>query len=143
MNMIFNILQLILLFVAAVFDIKKKEISLWLITAMAAISISDGILEVFYHKSSPKEMLICLIPGACLMILSAISRQSIGMGDGLIVAAIGLSFGIYRLLLGVSVALFISGIMSIILIVIRKAGKKDTFPFVPFIFAGMVVSMFA
>ncbi|MBO6240455.1 MAG: prepilin peptidase [Butyrivibrio sp.] len=143
MNSIFTIVQLVLLFVAGVFDFKKKEISLLLIIAMAAISIVCGVIDVFFGKSSAKEILICLIPGACLMMLSLISRQSIGIGDGLIVAAIGLCFGIHRLVLGVSIALFISGIMSIFLIIVRKAGKKDSFPFVPFIFVGMVVSMFA
>lgn len=143
MEMIFNIIQIFLLAIAAFSDIRRKEISLWPVICMALLSLTSGAIALFQGKRTIEELLICLIPGALLMLLALLSRQSIGYGDGLIVMAIGMTFGIGKLAVGIAIALFTSGIMSIFLITIRRAKRNEIFPFVPFIMAGMVVSMFA
>lgn len=141
--MIFNVIQLFLLAISAISDMRKKEISIWLVISMAVISLIDGVLSLVLHKKTVTELAISLIPGVLLVVLSVLSRQSIGYGDGLITMAIGVAFGISKLFAGLAIALFASGVMSIFLIVVRKAKRNDTFPFIPFILAGMVVSMFA
>lgn len=143
MEMIFNITQLFLLMLSAFSDIRKKEISLWIVICMAFLSLSDGAIALFNGKRTIEDLAICLIPGAVMILLALLSRQSMGYGDGVIILAIGMTFGISKLFVGIAIALFTSGIMSIFLIAIRKAKRNDTFPLVPFIFAGMVVSMFA
>ena len=143
MEMFFYITQLFLLLLSAFSDIRKKEISLWLVISMAFLSLSDGAIALFNGKRTIEDLIVCIVPGVIMMLLALLSRQSIGYGDGLIILAIGMTFGISKLAVGIAIALFTSGIMSIFLIAIRKAKRNDTFPFIPFIFAGMVVSVLA
>lgn len=143
MEMFFYITQLFLLLLSAFSDIRKKEISLWIVICMALLSLSDGAIALFNGKRTIEDLIVCIVPGVIMMLLALLSRQSIGYGDGLIILAIGMTFGISKLAAGIAIALFTSGIMSIFLIAIRKAKRNDTFPFVPFIFAGMVVSVLA
>ncbi|SEG35163.1 leader peptidase (prepilin peptidase) / N-methyltransferase [Butyrivibrio sp. Su6] len=143
MEMFFYITQLFLLLLSAFSDIRKKEISIWIVICMALLSLSDGAIALFNGKRTIDDLIVCIVPGVIMMLLALLSRQSIGYGDGLIILAIGMTFGISKLAVGIAIALFTSGIMSIFLIAIRKAKRNDTFPFVPFIFAGMVVSVLA
>ena len=126
MEMIFNITQLFLLMLSAFSDIRKKEISLWIVICMAFLSLSDGAIALFNGKRTIEDLTICLIPGAVMMLLALLSRQSMGYGDGVIILVIGMTFGISKLAVGIAIALFTSGIMSILLITIRKAKRNDT-----------------
>ena len=136
--MIICIVELILMSMAVFFDYKYKEIPLWIIATSGVISISEAILKMTIY-----EALFAIIPGMIMLIVSWLSKQSMGYGDGLLALSIGLAFGVNKMVLGISVAFFVSGLVSLALLVIKKAKRNDTLPFVPFLFIGMVVSMFA
>ena len=141
--MIICMIELLLMAAASVSDIRKKEISMWLILIMAIVSLGGTAWEIYSGRMSIADCAVSLIPAFIMLLISFVSRQGMGYGDGILVLSISMVFGIYRLLVGLSVAFFMTGVLSIVLITIKRAKRNDRLPFIPFILVGMVVSMFA
>ena len=66
------------------------------------------------------------------------SRGAIGRGDGYLLCVAGVYLGIAGTLSLLSGALFLCAIWSLLLLAIKKAGKKTEIPFVPFLLAAYV-----
>ena len=143
MEVIICFIELFLIAAAAFFDIRKKEISLWLLLVMAAVSLGGTAYGLYAGERTVFEIVTSLLPGIIMLFISWITGQGMGYGDGLLVLAISMAFGFYKVVIGISIAFFITGLLSVFLIVIKKANRRDSFPFIPFILLGMVVSMFA
>jgi leader peptidase (prepilin peptidase)/N-methyltransferase len=123
------------LFLCSIQDIKSKKIHIYLIGLgfVACLSIS-----FVFHDAVFWERAVGAIPGLFMLALNPITRGQIGIGDGLIVLILGvcLGFGLTAsiLLLG----LFASAFFSAILLIVKKAGRKKTIPFIPFLFLGFL-----
>ncbi len=116
-------------------DCRKKEIvpvSLWIF--LAAGLVTNGV----YAYQTPASFVGGILTGGGLLLLSCLSRGAIGRGDGYLLCVAGVYLGIagtLSLLLG---AFFLCAIWSLLLLVIKKAGKKTEIPFVPFLLAAYV-----
>ncbi len=141
--MITGSLALLTMIVAAIQDFMRKEISILIIAFGGLLSLVSSSFYILRGNGSPVETLFSIIPGAVILALAFVSRQGIGYGDGLLILALGPAFGTKTILLGLVIAFFISGIVSAILLVVKKAGKKFTIPFVPFLALGMGVCLIA
>lgn len=76
-----------------------------------------------------------LIPGMCMLLISFASNQSVGYGDGLTILMLGLLVG-FKLCVGIlCLSLFLISIYSIVLLIIKKANRKTTIPYIPFLLA--------
>ena len=76
--------------------------------------------------------------GTALIALSVVSKGAVGMGDGLVLAALGtvLTFGE---LLGVfMMGLLCCSVWGIILLILPRTGRKTEIPFVPFLLLGYI-----
>jgi len=141
--MIIQIVEIIVLAIIAIEDVRSMNISSWKIWVLAALSalsvvlgISSGICEINY-------LIGALLPGIMLIGLYYVSGKQIGLGDGMVILGIGPAFGLERIILGVTVAFFLSGLFSIVIIVALRNKRKKCYPFIPFIAAGMVVATVA
>ena len=67
------------------------------------------------------------------------TKESIGTGDGLVLCVLGLFCGWRQCLAIFGMALVLSAILSIILLICRKAGRKTELPFLPSLFGGYVL----
>ncbi|MBR4669717.1 MAG: prepilin peptidase [Butyrivibrio sp.] len=141
--MIIYILMFIFMFVLSVQDIRNREISAKLLMICAVISISGAVIGILSNNMSIIDVAISLLPGAGLLLLSFVTRQQIGYGDGLIALILGPALGIEILIIGLMAAFFGSGVFSLILLAVKKAKRKSRIPFVPFITLGTVVAYFA
>jgi len=88
------------------------------------------------------EILLGLLPGICLLGAAELTKEAIGKGDGILMLMIGafLTGAECVGLLGGS--LFFMGILSIVLMVSKKADRKTEIPFAPVVFLvymGMVI----
>ena len=111
---------LLLLTVTAAEDIREKKISVCTVTVFA-------IAAVIYH-----------MPGSMLVLISLLTGESIGYGDGVLVMTLGLWLGgIFTLTVTVT-GIMISGIYGVICLLRRK---YDPIPFVPFLLIGMEVAL--
>ena len=138
--MIFKIGILIIFVISSIEDIRKKEILLWEILACAILSVAAVFMS--FYKASPDiiDILLSLLPGALLLLLSFISREGIGYGDGLIILAAGPALGFYDLLTALMTAIILSGLFSGILLIFKKAKRKTRIAFAPFLAVGCAVA---
>jgi len=78
----------------------------------------------------------------CLMAVSGfIVKNGIGAGDIMLLTALGFYFGLslsFGIVFRAVAAAFLFGIA---LLLLKKAGKKTTIPFAPFIFLGVVITV--
>ena len=113
-------------------DIRKREVSL-LATGIFAVI---GIINALWHGTIFWEWIGAVGFGTALIALSVVSKGAVGMGDGLVLAALGtvLTFGE---LLGVfMMGLLCCSVWGIILLILPRTGRKTEIPFVPFLLLG-------
>lgn len=70
--------------------------------------------------------------------LSKWTREGLGYGDSWMILILGISLGLWDILLLLSIALICSGILAIMLLIRGKWSRKVSFPFVPFLMLGYV-----
>ncbi|MBE5842512.1 MAG: prepilin peptidase [Butyrivibrio sp.] len=141
--MIQVVLVLVLLVIASIEDVRKREISGALLLGLAVVSLVCSVFSIYRGQNTGFDAVMSLLPGAFVMLLAWITREGIGYGDGLLLLAMGPVIGFGGLVMGLVIAFFASGVLSIILMIFKKVGKRYSFPFVPFMTVGMVVSCFA
>lgn len=128
----------ILLFIAGIADIRKKQISrrfilvLGIVCAAAALCKQDfGIFDAAGGA----------VIGLCAIGLSVASKEQIGRGDGMVMAAAGLVLGGRRCLAAVSMASFLMCIVAIVVLVLKKGGRGTRLAFLPALFVGYVLCL--
>ncbi|MCL2253027.1 MAG: hypothetical protein FWC09_01160 [Lachnospiraceae bacterium] len=132
---------IILFFLAmfAFFDIKSKKIPLCLIMIFGIVAVLVSVLGSDFDKWA---FLAKMMPGVFLLLISFISNQAIGYGDGLIVLLIGLLTPLHINISLILAAFLLSALASIIVLVLKKGTKNSKLPFVPFLLSAWVLVMF-
>lgn len=128
-----NIIMAVMLLFCGAQDLLKKNIYLWLIITAALLT---GICIPFCSTYSVPERIGGIAIGASVVVISLATAGKIGLGDGLILCVTGLGMGFWGNLELFAIALLLAAIVSIILLVFRLADRKQSIPFVPFLFAG-------
>ena len=113
-------------------DIKKRRILL-IPTAGAILS---GIIFSVWRQESVWSITGAAFTGVFFCFMSLATRGSLGLGDGLIILALGMWIGGMELLISVLSALLGSGLCSAVLLTVFHRGRNTEIPFVPFLFAG-------
>ncbi len=130
----------VLMSVAAIWDIRKREIAGWMPIAGAVLSIASCL--ILKETQELPILASALLPGLTMLGLAFIFQDSLGYGDGLFVLSIGPCFGLIPMVSGIFFAFFFSAILSVVLLSLRKAGRKTKFAFLPFLAMGMGVTYF-
>lgn len=117
----------------AIYDIKWKKIP-------AIVVGASGVLSLIYFAVGKHPDLysavICMLPGMVLLLLSLLTGEKIGYGDGAAVLALGFWTGGLFCMVAVCIGIMLSGIYSLCRI-IRK--NKEPIPFIPFLLAALEV----
>lgn len=121
------------LVVLSIEDIKHKKISLIiiLIGGLCLFTFSLAMSEL-----SIRDRIGGIMIGGFMLLISYLTRGQIGLGDGLVLSIIGISYGFLMNLNLLILGLILSSIFSILLLICKKAKKKSTIPFIPFLLAG-------
>ena len=131
LNISFKVVLFLWLLLCSWQDIKDQQISIILIAAgfvaLFVVSLIQGQLALW-------ERIAGVGIGFILLILNKVTRGQIGIGDGLIFCVIGISLGFIVNSILLIYSLFIAAIFSGLYMIIKKANRKTTIPFVPFIF---------
>lgn len=125
-----NVILLLLLIICAVEDFKRKEVTVTYILLFGTVGV---VLHLFYPNCSIYSMLWGLLLGISIMAVSLLSRGSIGMGDGILLTVTGVYLGGYENLELFLLGLFLAGIWSLGLLVLRKKKRKERIAFIPFL----------
>lgn len=118
-------------------DIREKQVSFKTIMIFGLLALVCRI--VAEREQAMGEMICDLIPGMFLLVLSVVSKESIGLGDGMAVAVLGLWIGGIKAFLTLCIAWTLAGMFAAMHLM-RK--RKEPIPFIPFLLLGMEVLIF-
>lgn len=77
-----------------------------------------------------------VMPGVIVLVLAYFSKEAIGVADGVVILVCGASFGLLETVAFTFFATVYAGVCSIVLLLMRKVGKKSRIPFLPFLLLG-------
>lgn len=142
MSIYFTIIYLTAEFILAIlcfWDIKEKEIPVIYIYCLV---LCCGIMLL----SNPYSNIVNnIITGAAitgvLALFYRLKKESVGLGDIEVIAALSFSFGYPHIFNVLFTALFISMIFGIILLIIKRAKLKTEIPFIPFLCLSVILNV--
>ena len=141
-NGIMKWIILIYMSVCTVFDIRRREIPLLLILFGIAAVLGINVWWIRAGIVTVAEIGIALLPGVFFLLTSFFTREKVGYGDGLLLIILGLLLGAYRCFLILSIGLVLSAVVSLLLLLLHRAGRHSQIPFAPFLILGMGVVFF-
>lgn len=139
-NVVIQLLLGMILLILAIVDMKYREISnIWLILSgvgVIALILLNSLL--FHYNFSMLSAIGGMLIGLMIILISKITREKIGIGDGITLCITGFGLGIWVNIQILMYALFLSALYAVYLIVFRRVSKDHTIPFIPFIFVGYI-----
>lgn len=121
-------------------DLRKKQVDIIL---LSICGIAGVILHLIYHRLTVEDMAFGVLVGVALYVLSLITREMIGKGDGMVFMVTGIYLGGEANFLLLWLSLMLSGAAALAAVIIFKKKKSDTMPFVPFIALSLVILLIA
>ena len=115
-------------------DVRKKEISLASILIFAA----GALIERAFEDGFTVRLLYSMLPGLLFGVIHSVAKEAVGMGDVLILSALGLLLEPEEILRLLLTGVVFCGGTAAVLLLCGKAGKKDSIPFIPFLLCGYV-----
>ena len=135
-----DLLCLVFLLLNTVSDIRKRRI--WwpgcVIGALAGflVRLPGGMSQI-------AAALPGLVPGLLMTGLALVAGEAVGLGDGLVLIACAAMTDPETVLGMLFAALCLAGIYGLFLMLARKKDRKESFPFIPFLLLGMVLTVFS
>ena len=133
-------------YIAMVFDINTKRIpnilvllmlTGWLLlmpVSLIALDIDIGLfLDSLYGM---------LIGGGLFLLVYLLSSKGLGGGDVKFMAVAGLYLGFSNTVPAILYGTVLAALTGLILLMTKKIGRKDAIPLVPFLFAGIIITVF-
>lgn len=122
--------------VCAYTDIRGKRVSKRAIIVYFLLAVSGHLIG---RSLRILDFALGMLPGVACLLFSWGSQQALGYGDSALILGCGVALGVKHCM-GILVwAFFFAGLWAIVQICFLSAGRKKEFPFVPFLFAGIVV----
>lgn len=131
-------LEGMLLLLAGIEDIRKKEVRIFYILAMGIVALCGCF---FREDFSWYGALGGFAIGLCMIGISFITGEQIGRGDGMVIAALGILCGVRDTLGIVCFASLFMLVPAFLLLISKRGGKKTRMPFLPALFLGYVTSV--
>ncbi len=135
-----EIFTVVFLGICAVCDGAERKIPLavvWLGIIAALVLRAEGLAGDDTWQSAA----IALIPGAAFWLLSYVSGEKVGYGDGWLLIMIGLFMGLRKCFLILLIGLVSASLAALVLLACRKVSKNDGLPFAPFLLLGLGVTV--
>lgn len=133
-----EILLFLYLGICAVFDGMEKKIPLaviWLGIITAAALQVQGITG----NESWRDAGLAVLPGIMFWMISFVTREKVGYGDGWMLVMIGLFTGLWKCFLILLVGLVSESLVVLVLLAVKQVSRDRQIPFAPFLLFGMGV----
>ncbi len=146
-RMLMRAVLLSFVYAASVTDIREKIVPNRLVGLELLAWLLIMLPQLFMRTEDALVLLVSGLVGfgiAAVVFLAVYytSRGGLGGGDVKLMAVSGLYLGYNGVLPTMLYGSVLAAIMAGILILFKKMGRKDSFPLVPFLFAGMVLTLF-
>ncbi len=133
----------LLLILFSVEDIRHKAIINWHFFLAIPWGIADIIINtIITNRVSFWERGFGLLIGTLFLFISHLTRGQIGIGDSYIIMILCTTLGIFGGMEVITYSFLLSALISIILISFFRYHKRRKIPFVPFLLAGFLCSIF-
>lgn len=140
-------LLLVIGYYAAVKDVREKVVAnrtvlallvCWLLTMIPqlAVNIDVGVSRLANAFAG------FLLGSVLFLLVYLISRNGLGGGDVKFMAATGLYLGLNGILPAILYGSVLAALFGLALILLKKMGRKDTIPLIPFLYAGILIAIF-
>jgi len=148
LRLLWTVLLITLSYIAMVFDINIKQIPNELILIMITIWLILIVPVLIYDMDFGINLLTdsllgLLIGGGIFMLVYIISRKGLGGGDVKFMAAAGLYLGFTGTIPAILYGTLLAAITGLVLLICKKIGRKDTIPLAPFLFVGILITVFS
>lgn len=124
--------------VTAYRDWKEKSIYLYIPIIAAIVSV---ILHLVYRDNSLVDMLSGAGIGAVMIFIAWVSKESIGIGDGVMLMVSGLFLGFRANMELFLTALLLAGVSALMLMVVMRKERSYRMPFIPFLLVAYVFQL--
>ena len=145
-----NVLRLLLLgtllAVAAYIDALSHKIPNWVVLCTAAVFAGCTVLDFVLSGTDAVPMAVNSVLAAVaffvvFFLVRLASRGGVGYGDIKMITAAALILGIYGTFTFLLVSHVLAAMAAIVLLVSKKATRKDGLPFGPFFYLGYLVTI--
>ena len=136
-----SIYMMVLLLIGSIHDWKYYSLPVWLLLVGILGGVGGALYSLLGEEVSLISAGMAFLPGVIALILSYITREQIGYGDGLLLIAMGGCVGLPQTIMIVGIALAASFVVSVALVLLRKVGRTQKLPFVPFLFLACVMAV--
>ena len=126
---------------------RSKRVPNKLVGAMAAAWILVIVPQLFFQTEKALAIMLSgligfVMAGLLFLVVYLISRKGLGGGDVKLMAAAGLYLGVNGVLPAMLYGSVLASVFALVLILAKKIGRKDAIPLVPFLYVGMLLTMF-
>lgn len=126
---------IIFLLICSIQDIKEKRISVKRLVLFGVLFLG---MSLAFENRTLEERLYSMLPGMIAFALAFLTKEQVGYGDAACLAVLGSAVSSAVLLGAVMGGLFLISVCSMVLLAGKKADRKTTLPFLPFLTAGML-----
>ncbi|SHI92278.1 prepilin peptidase [Lutispora thermophila] len=138
----FSIIISILLIISSI-DYYHQIIPDTLLLLLIAITVLYRIAIYYTYDISislPDSIISSLLSGLLFTIISLISNEGMGGGDIKLIAILSFILGFRKAILNILLSFIIGAVISLLLLICGRKGRKDTIPFAPFINISFFIS---
>ena len=134
-------------YIAAILDLKTKKVPNILIIAMLLAWVSTITPKLFIHTdiaiSYIKDFALgFIIAGGLFLLVYLVSRKGLGGGDVKFIAVAGLYLGFNGIIPAILYGSILAGLCGLVLLLLKKIGRKDAMPLIPFLYIGILITLF-
>ena len=134
-------------YIAAAIDLRTRRIPNSLVLLMLASWILVMIPRLFYDTDMAVALFVdsavgFAIGGVIFLLVYFISRKGLGGGDVKFMAVVGLYLGSAGILPAMLCGTVLAALTALMLILLKRISKKDAIPLSPFLYAGILVTVF-
>jgi leader peptidase (prepilin peptidase)/N-methyltransferase len=139
-----KIIILLYLVVLGIFDWKEQKVPVGLLcggaVAALGLNIYTCVMDFSDWKWVAASALLGVVPG-CLMLAVAYASHKAGCGDGMALINVGLLTNYGTCLALLCFSMLLMTFFSIGMLVLRRAGRNTTLPYLPFLATAYLLGM--
>lgn len=131
--MIVHILQFVFLVWESIEDIRNQKLS---INSLGVFLLMGMAVRLFYLKTGMAEVFLGMTAGVFMLLLSKVTNEAIGYGDGMVILIVGIYSGLKGTLFILYLAFIAIMLVSVVTMVRKGFCRNISLPFVPCILLG-------
>ena len=129
----------IYLFWGTLQDVRRKKISDHYLLTGGLAGIFFKIVSLLKGQLEVRQWVIAFLPGILFLVVAKITKEKIGMGDGLLLLILGNSMKLMEIYMLLQMAIIIVAAAALIMICGKKVSGDYQIPFLPFLWLSHIL----